>query len=216
MALPDRYTIKPKSVAIYFDALLNAEPPTRFSYKFMENIGFKSTNDRLLVGILKELGFLNRDGVPQKRYFDFLDRAHSKQVLAEGIRHAYSDLFNVNVSANKLSVEEAKNKLRTLYAGKKPTTVITNIAKTFKALCNYADFSNERTSQSSVKEEHVSPSAIETIEEHSTDIHKQENNPPLGKIRVGGLQYHINIVLPESQQQAVYDAIFKSLREHLG
>jgi Family of unknown function (DUF5343) len=41
--------------------------------KFLENLGFTSTNDRLFIGILKDLGFLNRDGAPQRRYFDFLD-----------------------------------------------------------------------------------------------------------------------------------------------
>jgi hypothetical protein len=34
-------------------------------------------------------------------------------------------------------------------------------------------------------------------------------------IKLDSLQYHINIVLPESRDQAVYDAIFKSLRDHL-
>jgi hypothetical protein len=33
---------------------------------------------------------------------------------------------------------------------------------------------------------------------------------------LSGLQYHINIVLPETRDQAVFDAIFKALREHLG
>jgi hypothetical protein len=33
---------------------------------------------------------------------------------------------------------------------------------------------------------------------------------------VAGLQYHINIVLPETRDQAVFDAIFKALRDHLG
>ena len=35
-------------------------------------------------------------------------------------------------------------------------------------------------------------------------------------LSMDALQYHINIVLPESRDQAVYDAIFKSLRDHLG
>jgi hypothetical protein len=35
-------------------------------------------------------------------------------------------------------------------------------------------------------------------------------------VSLDSLQYHINIVLPESRDQAVYDAIFKSLRDHLG
>jgi len=141
MGLPDSYTLKPNAIPAYFDALLDAQPPERFSIKFLENLGFTSTNDRLLIGILKELGFLNRDGAPEPRYFDFLDRSRSKQVLAEGIRDAFSELFAINTKAQDLSVDDAKNKLRTLFAGKKTDLVIGNIAKTFRALCDYADFS---------------------------------------------------------------------------
>jgi hypothetical protein len=100
---------------------LDAQPPERFSLKFLENLGFASTNDRLFISILKDLGFLNADGVPQQRYYEFLDRSQSKRVLAEGIREAYSDLFGVYTKANELTAEEIKNKLRTLYAGKKQT-----------------------------------------------------------------------------------------------
>ena len=35
-------------------------------------------------------------------------------------------------------------------------------------------------------------------------------------ISLDALQYHTNIVLPETWDQGVYDAIFRSLREHLG
>jgi hypothetical protein len=35
-------------------------------------------------------------------------------------------------------------------------------------------------------------------------------------LSIDSMQYHINIVLPESRDQGVYDAIFKSLKEHLG
>src|SRR6266446_3821992 len=144
MALAESYTLKPNSIPAYFDSILDAKPPERFSVKFLENLGFTSTNDRLFVGILKDLGFLNRDGVPQQRYFDFLDRPQSKVVLAEGIREAFSDLFAINTKANEYTVDQARNKLRTLFAGKKTDLVIGHIAKTFKALCDYADFSTSR------------------------------------------------------------------------
>src|SRR5437870_4852724 len=109
MALPDSYAIKIGALPAYFDALLNAQPPERFSLKFLENLGFTSTNDRLFIGILKDLGFLNRDGIPQQRYFEFLDPSRSKQVLADGIREAYADLFAVNTKSNELTAQEAKN-----------------------------------------------------------------------------------------------------------
>jgi hypothetical protein len=58
MALPDSYTFKANAIPAYFDAILDAQPPERFSLKFLENLGFTSTNDRLFIGILKDLGFL--------------------------------------------------------------------------------------------------------------------------------------------------------------
>lgn len=217
MAMPDSYTLKPNAVPAYFDAILDAQPPERFSVKFIENLGFTSTNDRLFIGILKDLGFLNRDGAPQPRYFDFLDRSRSKQVLAEGIRGAFADLFAINTRANELGAGEIKNKLRTLYAGKKTNLVIGNIAKTFRALCDYADFSTPlppkghgNAGQAPEAEPPAKP------DETPTPATTEKPGAGHGKITVSGLQYHINIVLPDTRDQAVYDAIFKSLREHLG
>jgi hypothetical protein len=211
MALPDSYTLKPNAVPAYFDAILDAQPPERFSLKFLENLGFTSTNDRLFIGILKDLGFLNRDGAPQQRYFDFLDRTRSKQVLADGIQEAFSDLFAVNVQAQDFTLDQARNKLRTLYAGKKTDLVVGNIAKTFRALCQYADFSGLPSPKPA-----DAPAPVEKPAEQPHSEKHEKSAGHLSDIRVAGLQYHINIVLPDTRDQAVYDAIFKSLREHLG
>jgi hypothetical protein len=216
--LPDSYTQKPDAMPAYFDAILSAQPPERFSLKFLENLGFTATNDRLFIGILKDLGFLNRDGAPQQRYFDFLDRNRSKGVLADAIREAFSELFAINVRANELGFEDVKNKLRTLYAGKKTDLVIGRIAKTFTSLCAYADWSAvglhktpEPASDGRRDEKPIIPPPDGVPDgKHEKPLHA------MGPIRVAGLQYHINIVLPDTRDQAVYDAIFRSLREHLG
>jgi DNA-binding TFAR19-related protein (PDSD5 family) len=215
MALPDSYILKPASLPAYFDAILDAQAPERFSTRYLEKLGFASNNDRLLIRLLKELGFLNSDGAPQPRYFEFLDRSQSKQVLAEAVREAFSDLYAVHKNAHELSKDEIKNKLRTLYAGKKNDETIDRIARTFTALVEYADFSSlpppaEPVVTGVTQVELKRPSASEG---HQEPPAKQYRPSPLG---VGSLQYHINIVLPESRDQAVYDAIFKSLREHLG
>lgn len=215
MPLPDSYTYKAGSIPAYFDALLDAQAPERFSIKFLETLGFTATHDRLLIGILKELGFLNADGVPQPRYFEFLDRSRSKQVLAEAIREAYSDLFAVNKKANELTPEEVTNKLRTLYAGKKSDGVIGRVASTFAALCDYADFSAPESKQVQLA---TNPPAVKHSQDHAMPEAKEKpvQVRSSGGLAMDSLQYHINIVLPESRDQAVYDAIFKSLKEHLG
>ncbi len=216
MALPDSYTLKTGSLQAYFDAILDAQPPERFSVKFLENLGFTSTNDRLFIGILKDLGLLNRDGTPQQRYFDFLDRSRSKQVLADGIREAYADLFAINTKANEFSVQDAKNKLRTLYSGKKTDLVIGNIAKTFRALCDAADFSATTAIRQERRQVDETVEEVQIEREPVARHSHEEPGLPAGKIKVSGLQYHINIVLPDTRDQAVFDAIFKSMREHLG
>ena len=217
MGLPNSYTTKNGAITSYFDAILNASAPDRFSYKFLEGLGFKSKNDRLFIGILKDLNFLNSDGAPQERYYQFLDKSKASRILAEAINETFSDLFAVNTSAHALNSDDSYNKLRTLYRGTKKDSVIKLIAKTFVALCEYADFTQ----------------SVETtgIENESTGADDKGNevsgNTEDGKVGVSkslvakplntnSLQYHINIILPDTRDQAVYDAIFKSLRDHLG
>ncbi len=212
MALPDSYTLKPGAIPQYFDAILRAEAPERFSSKFLDNLDFKSTNDRPFIGILKDLRFLDADALPTKRYYEFLDRSQSKKILAAAIQEAYADLFAVNRDAHKLSQQKVKNKLRTLFAGSKKDALIGRIARTFTALCEYADFTpgpSPQTPAKEKKEEVPKPPAAHPA-------HPAAGTPSQKSISLASLQYHINIVLPESRDQAIYDAIFKSLREHLG
>lgn len=56
----------------------------------------------------------------------------------------------------------------------------------------------------------------ETENPEGKDKDGQSGSGTHRRIKLQGLQYHINIVLPETRDQAVYDAIFKSLRDHLG
>ena len=219
MSLPSSYTLKPGSLRAFFDAILNAQAPDRFSYKFLEALEFKASNDRLMVGILKDLGFLDTDGKPQQRYFEYLDRSLSQLVLAEAVRDAYSDLFTINKDAHKLTVEEVTNKLRTLFAGAKKDSIIKLIARTFTGLCELADFGTPRhkgEKKPEAKSAEQSPAVSEPSPAAERDAKGAMGGDRAASISLDSLQYHINIVLPETRDQGVYDAIFKSLRQHLG
>jgi hypothetical protein len=129
--------------------------------------------------------------------------------LAEGIKEAYADLFAVNKEANALDVDGVFNKLRTLYKGEKKDTVIRNIAKTFVALCEIADFSKPKDKPKAKEDVVKKPPISKTTGGDSREGEKKD-------LLVDALQYHLNIVLPDTRDQSVYDAIFKSLRDHLG
>lgn len=208
MALPEQYLLTTKNLEAFFNSLLNAQAPTKFTIKFLEQLEFKSTNDRLFIGVLKFLGFIDGLGNPQDRYFKFLDQTQSKSILADAIKEAYADLFTVNVKANEMSVNDVKNKLKTLTQGSKSETVISCMANTFTALCKYADFSKQSTKGV------IALNSKEQTTEELPHEHKMTHELINKKITTE-MHYNIQIHLPETRDITVYDAIFKSLKEHL-
>ena len=47
MSLTNSYLITTKNLEAVINAVLTARAPERFTYKFLEDLGFKSSNDRL-------------------------------------------------------------------------------------------------------------------------------------------------------------------------
>ena len=83
MALPTSYmTGSFTKIPQYFDTMLTAKAPDKFTTKFMADLGFTSSNDRQFVNVLKAIGFLDDSGTPTERYFKFLDQSFSKQMVA--------------------------------------------------------------------------------------------------------------------------------------
>jgi len=178
-----------------------AQVPAKFTHSFLQALGFKSTNDRAFINVLKGLGFLDANATPTKAYKEFRDPGRSQIVLAQQIRAAYPGVFAVDENAQNLTVEDIKGKLATLTG--KDESVIKKMAQTFKALCKQADFSQAPTP----------PEPEDRVEEQPVE------SPALDRVtpRPQGLAFShcVYINLPTTRDVAVYDAIFRSIREHL-
>lgn len=217
MALPTSYmTGSFTKIPNYFDTLLTAKAPDKFTTKFMSDLGFTSSNDRQFVNVLKAIGFLDDVGTPTARYFKFLDQSCSKLMVAEGIREAYEDLFALNTAAHKLTKTEVEGKFKTLTNGSKENATISYMASTFINLCGYADWS-----ESSIK-----PAPIEHQGEEKIVIHQPKEKEPISQCHnqdhnqghnqgIFDLNYNIHIHLPATRDEGVYDALFASLAKHI-
>lgn len=207
MALMTAYLQTTKNLQNIINSLVSAKAPERFTNKFLEDLGFKSTNDRLYIGVFKGLGLLDENGIPTQRYHQFLDQSETGRVLAIGIQEAYEDLFALRKDAQTLSNDEVKGKLKTLTQGQKSDNILLLMANTFKALCDVADWTcNDNVlNQPVVPDEISSENLGETVSKGAL-INKE------GKMN---LHYNIQIHLPETTNMAVYDAIFQSLKKHL-
>ncbi|WP_089875541.1 MULTISPECIES: DUF5343 domain-containing protein [unclassified Leifsonia] len=211
MSLPSAYLTSTKNTSDILRAMQAAQAPDRFTIKFLEGLGFAGSNDRAMVNVLKALGMLNESGVPTRRYHEYLDQTRSELVLAEAIREAYSDLFRVNKNANTMSQSDVRNKMKTLSEGSYTDRVLTAMAATFAALVKSADFSKAQQAPDPDEDEQEDEAAGTPEDDRLGDPRGGQKS---GKI--GDLVYNINIHLPESRDPAVYNALFKSLKEHLG
>jgi hypothetical protein len=207
MPLIESYLITTKNLNAIVDAVVSAQAPDKFTISFLEQLGFKSTNDRLYLKLFKDLSLLDGNGVPTEKYFAFIDQSRTKKVLGECIEESYSDLFQLNRNAQKMTKSEVKNKMKTIFQGKKTDKVLDLMSKTFKDLSNIADF--EKTGISKIE-----PDEYQAEEEREYESPKQIGEI-INKQITTEMHYNIQIHLPESKDIAVFDAIFKSLKEHL-
>lgn len=209
MALATSYLVTTKNFDAIFTALLSAKAPTSLTTGFLKTLGFTSSNDSLYIRLFKDLGLIDSANAPTDKYFRFLDQSESKKVIAECVEEAYSDLFAINKKAYELSAADVKNKFKTLTQGSKEDNILALMANTFKALCDYAEW----TKTPAKKQD---PPEIKDPKPPS-DPPKENPEGNLGdrKIIKPNLHYNIQIHLPETRDTAVYDAIFRSLKEHL-
>ena len=86
------------------------------------------------------------------------------------------------------------------------------MATTFEGLVKLADFKTSRAKISN-KPKLTTP---QKQEEHSKENEvRKEIKETKKEIKLGGLVYNIQLILPETRDTKVYDALFKSLREHI-
>lgn len=196
------------------DAIQRAGAPEVFHLDFLKDLGFKASNDRGAVKILKYLGMLDESGRPLAPYREFMDHTKAKQVLASRIRVAFDDLFTADRNANTKSVENLKGWFKTKTGA--GDAVAQKMASTFRSLATYADFaalfSGEKTDAPSTE---LAKSSSEQQNEDVVTNPAQLSPPNNAHKSQIGLVYRFEINLPDTQNVDTYRAIFRALREEL-
>lgn len=182
------------------EALGTAARPARFTQEFLKSIGFASSNDRAFIPLFRKLGFITSDGTPTEAYDALREKKSRGSVLAERIRDLYSNLFAINTKIYNATDDDVKGAISRV-TGKDATTVNRYFA-TFKALASQAKFDPP------VEEAKPAEKPLEEREVDPPPPHPRPRGEP-------GFHYNIQIHLPATTDIAVYNAIFRSLRENL-
>lgn len=186
-----------------FAGIKSASVPPKFTHDFMATaLGLKSTSYRAMIPLLKRLGFLDQSNVPTQAYKEFRDDAKSGSVVATQLKHAFADLYAANEYAHKLSKTELTAKLKTLLGAASDDKVIPTVAGTFLELVKLAKFDGAPPKKKKEQDD--------AEDQEKGDFTGQHNRPT--KL---GISYTINLNLPPTTEIEVFNAIFKSLKEHI-
>lgn len=179
-----------------------ATTPDRFTQDFLATkLGFPGGSAKAFIPAAKRLGLLASDGTPTDLYKRFRNPRESGAAMAEAMRRGYAEVFARNEFANSLSREGLEGLITELTGLEKGHKTVKGICSTFLALAEFADFEGRVPVTEEAREELAEP--------HDQPLFAPGAEPPLS------LAYQINLVLPRTDDIAVFNAIFKSLRENL-
>lgn len=202
MALPQVYTQETKKLTEFFLKIQDALAPPKITLNTLKDWGFKSNNHRVFVHILKAIGFLTVDGSPTEKYLQYRDKSNSRIVMAEVLKEAYSDLFLIKEFPSTSDKDLIEGKFKSMH--NVSDNVASLMTKTFYTLLDLADLNFTKMSKTKVQE---------TVPIQNTPLTSENRSKELTNHL--GLHYNIQIHLPSTKDVEVYNAIFKSIKEHL-
>jgi hypothetical protein len=168
-----------------FTAVYTHEVPARFTIRFLQKIGFKSSKMRELVTFLECFGFLDSQGFPTSLYTEFKKAQDPKSFVSACATKMYSDILPYITSIDASSLRDVfASRLKDV-----PENTLNLAVKTFLALNEYAPFYSTTAEPRSKEANFLKSTATRPI--------------------------NININLPETDNEKVYELLFKHLKELL-
>lgn len=206
MAADIPYMASQGNVKAIFGKIQSAGTPTKFTHEFLKTaLGFTSSNDRAIVKILRQLGFLDADGRPTARYNDFRNEHKSGAAMAAGLREGWADVFLADEKLYEKKASDMTPIFKSVTG--KGDSAAEKMGQTFRTLADLANWSAA-----------ASGSARAEIPEEEVEVAGEANGNGAPAAALGGamaLHHDVHIHLPPSSDVSVYAAIFRALREEL-
>jgi hypothetical protein len=202
------YLTTPGSIKTALERIRQAAAPERVHSDFVNTIlKMKGGNGASITPFLKKIGFVASDGTPTELYKRFRNPTTGGGAMASAIKLGYKPLGEAREYFYKLDDKELLSLIIEVTGADPKSSTAKQILYTLNALKEFADFEAAQP---------VTETALNTAngQRDSTPTVPQQRAPVGDGIGLN-LSYTINLNLPPTTDQAVFNAIFKSLKEHL-
>ncbi len=204
------YVTSPTSIKNALDRIRAAATPPRFTTDFVSTVLLiKGGTGAAIMPFMKRIGFVATDGTPTDLYKRFRNPTIGGAAVAVAIKASYRDLVSANEYFYRLSDKDLRNLILQVTGLEHDNRVAQSIFATLKNLMLYADFDTQTEVQAL-----TSPTPNPSTDTDSPRLPLRSVEAAQTSVGLN-LAYTINLNLPATSDQAVFNAIFKSLREHL-
>lgn len=189
--------------------------PSSVTTKTLAQWGFAPKNERYVVGVLKYLGVIDEDGkksAEASKVFSLHNDADFGKAFSKIVRERYSGLFEIH-GDDTWTCDQ--NDLISFFRheDESSATVGARQARTFQALADTAGMRGTESRPSLSKSTAGSKKPVASEKKKTTSPIPE--TPKLSDTKAVGLTVRIELNLPATTDQRVYDGIFKSVRKHL-
>lgn len=202
------YLVSPGSIKTCLEKIKSAATPERVTQDFVTTkLQIKGGTGAALIPYLKKIGFVSSDGTPSEIYKQFRNHATAGTSVATAIKTGYRALSQVNEYFYDLNDKDLLALIVQVTGVEEGNQVAKLTLSTLKTIKAFADFDSKNSHLNKESDEgYVSKkSPKDTIPTDREKKHQHGLN----------LSYTINLNLPATTDQAIFNAIFRSLKEHL-
>jgi len=186
-----------------------AATPETVSQDFVKTIlGIKGGSGNQMTAFLKKIGFATAEGTPTDLYKKFRNSATEGWAAAQALKTAYAPLYTRNEYMHRLTDDELKGLVVEETGAGQDSNLVPLVLSCIKQLKKFAKWET--------------PAPDERIERATSQVAATGDSvvslpaPAPVPQRVGlNLGYTINLNLPATSDPAVFNAIFRALKEHL-
>lgn len=179
--------------------------PPKASVSWLKSIGYTSSNDPTLLGVLKQVGLIDGNSVPTQRWKDYRGK-DGRKALADAIRTGYAELYSTYPDAEARSTGDLEAFFKTHSDAGQQT--IDKTVSTFRALVKAADFSVPAGAA-------PGPADTSNPDLPATTIGSPGAAPGPAQMQPVTVNINVQLVLPESTDDEVYRKFFAAMRDHL-
>lgn len=194
------------------ERLIDASRPDKFNADFLENVlKLSGGAARATIPIMKKMGFLTSDAVPTELYAKFRTEGGRPAASLSGLRNGFPEIFKRSEYAHTVDDNKLRDIVLEITGLKASDPVAQAIKSTFNVVKSFipagADLTGADDDQG-VQEDGAGASAAQAGQgELIRNVGRNSKSV--------GLVYNINIVLPETSDIKILNAIFRSVKDNL-